>query len=163
MLAGSFVISSYVFKGPTFKVGLFFVMTGYTMTILQSPPYPHIRLTYPGASFTLAYQNQTPTVTFQLPLQRGVLPAEHAFAAGEAEGLALTAVKISEDNDDAVFRWFNMTGQKASMDFHAGSGSGTVYRSGVPEERGEVKALDVEGKLFLKPAEIVTLCLTIEQ
>jgi Alpha-mannosidase len=110
-------------------------------------------------SFTLAYQNQAPAAVVQMQAQAGTLPAEHSFAEWKAEGLALTAVKMSESNHDLVFRWYNMTGKKSRLELTPGSGSQAVYRSGVLETRGET-IMTEQGyvSLNIKPAEILTLC-----
>ncbi|MEK8131864.1 alpha-mannosidase [Paenibacillus filicis] len=114
-------------------------------------------------SFALAYQNQLPITVVQAPLQAGALAAEHAFAEWSGEGLALTAVKISEPGEDIVFRWFNMTDRPKELSLTVGNRFGDVYRSGILEERGEQIAAAGNAALSVGPAEIVTLCAAADE
>ncbi|NUU60720.1 alpha-mannosidase [Paenibacillus agri] len=110
------------------------------------------------ASFALAYQNQSPITVVQAPMQSGPLPVEHTFAEWEGEGLALTAVKVSEHSDDFVLRWYNMTEKEVELSLTVTSPAATLYRSTVLEERSEpLPASGGNAKLGVGSAEIITL------
>jgi alpha-mannosidase len=119
---------------------------------------PHGKGSAREQSFALAYQNQSPLTVMQAATQNGILPAEHAFAKWNGEGLVLTAVKVNEDGEDIVLRGYNMTNEETELKLEGSEHFSSVYLSNVLEERGKALATGGNARLHVGPAEIVTLC-----
>jgi alpha-mannosidase len=113
-----------------------------------------------GPAHGEAYQFQVPWLARQLPLQAGRLPPEHAFLRWTGEHLALSAVKLAEESDELLVRWFNMSAQPTRLELGPVAGVGSWCRSTILEQRAD--ATDGGGSFAVRPAEILTIGGTLQ-
>lgn len=87
-----------------------------------------------------------------------VQPLRKSFLEWEGKGLALTAVKMEEEGEGLVLRFFNRTGENRKLEVKALEGYGRCFRSNVIEE--PLEEIGEEAGIFripVRPCEIVTL------
>jgi alpha-mannosidase len=106
-------------------------------------------------SYQQAYQFQVPWTVRQVPLRTGELPAEHHFVRWSGEGMALTAVKIAEESDDLILRWFNTGAQLTALAVGGALGIRDWYRSTILED--DAGGVGTDATLSVRGAEIVTV------
>jgi alpha-mannosidase len=58
-------------------------------------------------AFVDAYQYKIPLQVTQTSVHKGTLPTDYKFMKWESEGLAWTSMKMAEERDDVMIRWFN--------------------------------------------------------
>lgn len=109
-----------------------------------------------AASYAMAYQEQTPWTAIQVPLRQGRLKPAGQLVRWSGEGMALTAVKISEETGDLILRWFNTMERPTQLTVE---GSGVRisdwYKSNVLEEAGA--AIPAGEAVPVRTAEILTI------
>ena len=68
-------------------------------------------------------------------------------------------MKINEETDDLLLRWYNMSAQKANLQLSSNLSYYNFYKSSIMEEHGERLDTDAAGRLTLPvgPCEIVTI------
>jgi len=81
-----------------------------------------------------AYQYKVPLQVIQTSAHKGELPAEHRFVKWESEGLAWTSMKLAEDCDDIMIRWFNPSPESGNLKASIGTDF-AAYKSTILEER----------------------------
>jgi alpha-mannosidase len=116
---------------------------------------PHAAGQAPAESYRHAYQFQVPWALRQVPLHTGGLPAEQGFIRWSGEGMALAAVKVAEEADDLILRWFNTGAQPTTLTVGAAAGIGGWYRSTILED--DAGSLGTDATLSVRGAEIVTV------
>ncbi|MGD6941002.1 alpha-mannosidase [Cytobacillus gottheilii] len=103
-------------------------------------------------SFEDAYQYKVPLQVTQTSIHEGAFPAAHQFVNWESEGLAWTSMKMAEERDDVMIRWFNpapaSTWLKASIQPDSIS-----YKSQILEEQTQASSNQYE----VAGCEIITL------
>lgn len=105
-----------------------------------------------------AYQYQIPWVAKQTGVHTGKLGPTHAFLEWESSKLALTSLKVTEDNQDVIARWFNMSGTEESLYVKAPAQTTAAYKSNILEEKVEVlEQADNRMDIPVHKHEIVTL------
>lgn len=109
-------------------------------------------------AYAEAYRFQTPWFAKPTGIHGGVVPADHSWFYWQADGLAQSAVKVSEDTDDVVIRWFNWTSEQSSLSVDPAFPYESISISDVLERRRE--ALDDGRRLPVNPFQIVTLSIT---
>jgi alpha-mannosidase len=113
---------------------------------------PHKKDVITAKAFVEAYQYKVPLYTVQTYCHEGTLPASHQFVTSEPGGLVWTSMKVAEENDDVMIRWFNPAGEseslKASIDMNF-----TSYKSTILEE----KTKESKDLYDVKSHEIITL------
>ncbi|MGF6949988.1 alpha-mannosidase [Neobacillus sp. B4I6] len=113
---------------------------------------PHKKDVITAKAFVEAYQYKVPLNTVQTYCHEGTLPASHQFVTSEPGGLVWTSMKVAEENDDVMIRWFNPAGAseslKASIDMNF-----TSYKSTILEE----KTKESKDLYDVKSHEIITL------
>jgi alpha-mannosidase len=113
---------------------------------------PHKKDVITAKAFAPAYQYKVPLYTVQTDCHEGTLPAAHQFVTSEPGGLVWTSMKVAEENDDVMIRWFNPAGTseslKASIDMNF-----TSYKSTILEE----KTNESKDVYEVKSHEIITL------
>ncbi|MGE8204626.1 alpha-mannosidase [Heyndrickxia sp. NPDC080065] len=99
-----------------------------------------------------AYQYKVPLMVIQTTSHEGTLPGTHQFVDWESNGLVWSSMKVAEEHDDVMIRWFNPAGTSESLkaSVHPDFAS---YKSTILEEKTrESKDLyNIEGY------EIITL------
>jgi alpha-mannosidase len=116
---------------------------------------PHAADHAPIEAYQHAYQFQVPWMARQVPLHTGELPADHSFLRWSGEGMALTTVKIAEESDDLILRWFNTGAQRTTLRVGFAAGIGDWYRSTILED--DAGSVGTDATLSVRGAEIVTL------
>ncbi|MCZ8511824.1 alpha-mannosidase [Paenibacillus filicis] len=112
-------------------------------------------------AYAEAYQFQVPLFAKQTGVHSGPLPGEAGLFRWSGSALGLSALKCSEETNDLIVRWFNMSGGEEQLAFDCPNGTQSVYMSSVLEERAE-RLPYVSGdelRLSLSPFRIVTLSL----
>lgn len=109
-----------------------------------------------------AYAFQVPWPAVQTGVHAGALPPVYSRLRWTGERLALTAVKRGIASDDTYCRWFNMSGEAATLAVDAGP-DGEWYASNVLEERLDGLVRDEDGilRIQVRPYEIVTIGCTV--
>ena len=112
---------------------------------------------------TLAYQFQVPWTARQTDVHAGTIPPRYALLGWEGSGLALTAAKVSEQTEDVILRWYNMSSAETRLviAMPAGDPAAHWYKSNVLEEmlddRLEPVGADGRVEIGVRPFEILTL------
>ncbi|GIO42395.1 alpha-mannosidase [Paenibacillus apis] len=122
--------------------------------------FPHRGDLFESGAYEQAYGFQIPWFHIQTGIQFGSLPTTYAPLSWQGEGLALSALKLSEQKD-LIIRWYNLRHQSAKLDVELHVPASAAYRSDVLERRHDGLALH-GGKLSLEAgkAEIVTLAVS---
>lgn len=124
---------------------------------------PHAGSGMESSAYAEAYQFQVPWFVCQTGIHGGVLPEEHSFMQWSGPSLALSAVKINENTNDLIVRWFNMAGKQASLTVKPPEQVKQVYTSGVLEERLDaVPFAHQEIHADIDPYQIVTMAMPFE-
>jgi alpha-mannosidase len=116
----------------------------------------------------VAYQSRIPWTVRQTGVHGGGVPPRMSLLAWEGRGMALTAVKRSEETDDLIVRWVNLSTSPTRLTAElslpdASSAGGAWYRSNVLEEvlawaeAGAPASFRPGISADVRPAEIVTL------
>lgn len=113
---------------------------------------PHTEDVITSKTYEEAYQYKVPLVTIQTDSHQGTLPAANQFVDTESDGLVWSTMKVAENHDDVMVRWFNPSGESktlsASIKDHA-----TSYKSNITEERTTDSKVSYE----VNHHEIITL------
>lgn len=105
-----------------------------------------------STAFVDAYQYKVPLQVIQTSAHDGKLPADFMFVKWESEGLAWTSMKVAEENDDVMIRWFNPAQVNCNLkavietDF-------VSYKSTIVEE----KSKESSNQYLVAGNEIITL------
>ncbi|WP_172257563.1 alpha-mannosidase [Saccharibacillus deserti] len=102
---------------------------------LEYAVYPHSGNVIESGAFAQAYQYQVPWFHRALARQGGPLPAEYRILSWSGEHLALSALKLSEEHEDVIVRWYNLSGQETTLGFQPNFAAGAVYGSDILERR----------------------------
>lgn len=99
-----------------------------------------------------AYAFRVPVTTAEAGgLHGGALPAEAGFLDWSGDRLAFSSLKIAEESGDAVARWYNLSGDPATLALRTAE---PAYVTGILEERTAAPAGD---SLTVEGYQIVTL------
>jgi alpha-mannosidase len=104
---------------------------------LEYAVYPHAGGVIESDAFAQAYQYQTPWFHRALARQAGPLPAEYRLLSWSGEHLALSALKLSEEHEDVIVRWYNLSGRETALAFQPNFAVGGAYGSDILERRHE--------------------------
>ncbi|WP_342042962.1 alpha-mannosidase [Bacillus sp. OTU2372] len=85
-------------------------------------------------AFVDAYQYKVPLQVIQTSAHKGTLPGDHRFVKWESEGLAWSSMKVAEECDDVMIRWFNPAPTSQSLKASAQPDFAT-YKSTILEEQ----------------------------
>ncbi|CAM3663218.1 MULTISPECIES: alpha-mannosidase [Saccharibacillus] len=107
---------------------------------LEYAVYPHAGDVIESGAFAQAYQYQTPWFHRALARQSGPLPAEYRLLSWSGEHLALSALKLSEEHEDVIVRWYNLSGRETALAFQPNFAVGGAYGSDILERRHEPAA-----------------------
>ncbi|WP_340372621.1 alpha-mannosidase [Peribacillus sp. FSL E2-0218] len=116
---------------------------------------PHQGTVVESEVFKAAYDFQVPVIAVQTDIHEGALPTEKEFFTWEGKSLAISSIKLAEERDDVIARWFN-TSEEATMVNAQPSQGINGYKStiveNVKEPFGNTK---IQEKV--KPFEIISL------
>ncbi|MBT2755574.1 alpha-mannosidase [Mesobacillus foraminis] len=112
---------------------------------------PHEKDVIQSQAYVDAYEYKVPLVAVQPSIHKGLWPTTHQFVESEANGLAWSSMKVAEEQDDVMIRWFNPTPEKMSLkvsikDYQS-------YKSTILEERTN----QTEEQYKAGKSEIITL------
>ncbi|WP_139891900.1 alpha-mannosidase [Bacillus sp. D386] len=102
-------------------------------------------------AFVDAYQFKVPLVIVQPTIHKGTRPPIHQFVQSEDKGLAWSSMKVAEDRDDIMIRWFN-PGEKNAI-LKASIKDYQSYKSNILEDSTTL----TENQYEAGNAEIITL------
>lgn len=68
---------------------------------------PHKETVVEAGIFKEAYDFQIPVISVQTNQHEGVLPEEETFFTWEGDSVAISSIKMAEERDDVIARWFN--------------------------------------------------------
>ncbi|WP_328805565.1 alpha-mannosidase [Paenibacillus apii] len=116
-------------------------------------PYPGVR----SGAFAEAYQFQIPWTERQTGIHTGKLPTEFGFVEWNGEGLAFSTMKINNQTDAVILRWYNMRLEESTLAVELNTSIKELYVSNVLE--GTIGPLAHTGtdSLDVGPAQIMTL------
>jgi len=105
-----------------------------------------------------AYAYQVPWLAVQTDVHAGPLPTVHSRLEWRGERLALSSAKRGTASGDLFYRWFNLSGEPATLELSADPGA-EWYASNVLEERLNPLQPDSDGilRIPVRPFEIVTV------
>jgi alpha-mannosidase len=113
---------------------------------------PHEKDVIQSQAFVDAYQYKVPLVAVQTSVHEGELPETHQFVKTESNGLVWTSLRVAEDHDDVMIRWFNPAEEEVNLkaaiqqDFKS-------YKSNILEENTD----DTQDSYEVGKYEIITL------
>jgi alpha-mannosidase len=116
---------------------------------------PHSGNIIESQAYKDAYQFQVPLIVVQTDERKGELPKDYNFIMWEGNNLAFTSLKLAEERDEVIARWFNVSSKEATLTAYVPNASSS-YRSNIIEE----KLAENHHSLIqtnVKPYEIVTL------
>jgi len=113
---------------------------------------PHEKDIIFSKAYVDAYQYKVPLMVIQTSAHEGTLPKTYQFVSSEPSGLAWTSMKVAEERDDVMIRWFNPAGTKESLNaaIHEDYLS---YKSTILEE----KTTESKDHYEIEGYEIITL------
>ncbi|CQR45844.1 Mannosylglycerate hydrolase [Paraliobacillus sp. PM-2] len=94
---------------------------------------PHEKDVIQSQAFVDAYQFKVPLVPVQEGIHEGVWPENHQFVKTEADGLAWSSMKVEEEREDVMIRWFNPVEKKLPL--HATIKNYQSFKSSILEEK----------------------------
>ena len=113
---------------------------------------PHERDVIMSKVYVDAYQYKVPLLVIQTSSHEGTLPGTQQFVKWESNGLVWTSMKVAEEHDDVMIRWFNPAGTSESLKASINSNF-TSYKSTILEE----KTRESKDLYEVKGYEITTL------
>ena len=88
----------------------------------------------------------------------GVLPSVHSFAELGSDNVVLTAMKLAEDNDATVLRFYEWAGKEADVTVKLPSGAQSASETNLMEQRtGKLPVVNGSVTIHTKPYEIKTV------
>ncbi|OZB94131.1 alpha-mannosidase [Paenibacillus sp. XY044] len=131
--------------------------------IVKYAIYPHQGTVIESGVFAEAYQFQTPWFHTQTAHQQGALPANYQMLNWNGSTLALSALKMSLANDDAVVRFFNLAKHDEELSLTAQFPIASAYHSDILERRHDEIPLEAQTiKQTVGKCQIVTYALQIK-
>lgn len=112
---------------------------------------PHEKDVLESQAFVDAYQYKVSLVVVQPSIHKGEWPTTNQFVKSKANGLAWSSMKMAEDRDHLMVRWFNPTEQKKSL--NASIKDYQSYKSTILEVRTDQREDQYEAEKY----EIITL------
>ncbi|MGG4488057.1 alpha-mannosidase [Metabacillus idriensis] len=119
---------------------------------------PHSKDVIKSKAYIEAFQYKVPLITVQTDRHQGTLPAVRQFVKTKNEGLVWTSMKVAEQHEDVMIRWFNPSDENASAEA-AINDDQPSYRSNILEEKTNVSKVTHE----VKSNEIITLGLELKR
>jgi alpha-mannosidase len=97
---------------------------------------PHKSDVIQSQAFVDAYQYKVPLVIVQASVHEGSFPDTHQFVKSHTRGLVWTSMKMAEECDDVMIRWFNPSEEKVSLQAFIDQNHES-YKSTILEEKTE--------------------------
>ncbi|WP_240468553.1 alpha-mannosidase [Gracilibacillus sp. YIM 98692] len=120
--------------------------------------FPHVDHDQPTEVYQQAYQYRIPWSVIQLPVQEGIMHANHQYVALDvSQEVALTSLKVSAASNDIFMRFFNMSDGKGKVQVIDSEYFEDYYQSNVLEEKLSPLASNQRIELPPAPYEIMTL------
>jgi alpha-mannosidase len=113
---------------------------------------PHTKDVITSKAYVEAYQYKVPIVTIQTDSHQGTLPTTDQFVNTQSEGLAWSTLKVAENHDDVMVRWFNPSKESTALSASI-EGHHTSYKCSIMEE----KTSDSKVSYNVNHYEIITL------
>ena len=108
-----------------------------------------------------AYQYQIPWIAKQTGIQKGKVASTHSFLDWGGPKLAFTSLKVNEDTQDIMARWYNMSDVDDYLKVSMPKEKANAYKSNILEEQKEsLEQGDIE--INAKQHEIITLGLRLK-
>lgn len=121
--------------------------------------FPHNGDGIHSGAYAQAYQFQIPWTLCQTDIHIGKI--SHTFAPLQWEGreMAFSSMKINEETDDLLLRWYNMSAQKANLQLSSNLSYNNFYKSSIMEEHGSriEAAANEQRHVSVGSCEIVTI------
>ncbi|SMG44957.1 alpha-mannosidase [Paenibacillus aquistagni] len=119
---------------------------------------PHAGDVVTSGAYEEAHSFQVPFLVRQTDVHAGSLPANHAFLEWAGEQVAFSSLKMAEETDNMVARWYNVALEPRTLKVKLPEAVKGFYRSDLLERKGEAVANDNNGAAIeLGAAEIFTL------
>ncbi|MGE8078040.1 alpha-mannosidase [Peribacillus loiseleuriae] len=116
---------------------------------------PHKGTVVESEAFKEAYDFQVPAIVVQTDVHEGLLPTEKTFFTWEGKSLAISSIKLAEERDDVIARWFN-TSEKETMVIAQPMQGTNSYKSTIIESvKEQYGNTQIQEKV--KPFEIISL------
>ncbi|GIN41848.1 MULTISPECIES: alpha-mannosidase [Heyndrickxia] len=113
---------------------------------------PHEKDVIDSKAYVEAYQYKVPLTVIQTSPHKGTFPETHQFVNTEASGLVWTSLKVAEERDDVIIRWFNPSEKKENLRASINRNYQS-YKSTILEERTNL----TEDLYQIGKYEIITL------
>lgn len=94
-----------------------------------------------SGAYKEAYQFQIPWTAVQTDVHTGTVAPCHAFIEWHSPSLAFSSMKVNEESNDLMLRWYNMSTDETALQMKCNDYS-SRYKSNILEERGEQVALE---------------------
>ncbi|MFT4414804.1 alpha-mannosidase [Fredinandcohnia humi] len=121
---------------------------------------PHQGTVVESEAYKEAYDFQVPVITVQTGVHEGSLPADHSFFSWDGKAVAFSSMKLAEERDDVMVRWFNTSNQEQALTATLKNGT-SAYKSTIIETTAEPMQTHVNTEI--KPYEIVTIGWKVEE
>ncbi|NDI35927.1 glycoside hydrolase family 38 C-terminal domain-containing protein [Chengkuizengella sediminis] len=116
---------------------------------------PHVGNVVTSQMAQQMYEYQTPLIVVQTDSHDGDLPKAKSFLQWQGQSLALTSVKLAEESNDIMTRWFNTSDKNVNLTATFEDTS-SHFHSNIVEEKYNVHEGN-EIRKTVKPYEIITL------
>src|SRR5699024_9862194 len=94
----------------------------------------------------------------QTGIQEGKVAPTYSFLEWKGSKLALTSLKVNEDNQHVMARWFNMADMQETLEVNIPNQATAIYKSNILEEKKENLGKDTcSVQTPVKHHEIITL------
>ncbi|MNW59771.1 alpha-mannosidase [compost metagenome] len=110
-------------------------------------------------AYAEAYQFQIPWTVCQTGVHSGQIAPVYTPLRWESAELAFSSMKMNEDTNNLLLRWFNMSGSNTQLIFSTKISVESMYKTTIMEELAPPIARTAVGELNVAvgPCEIVTI------
>lgn len=126
---------------------------------VQMTIFPHQGDGIQSGAYARAYQFQIPWTVCQTDVHTGKISPTFAPLQWEGPEMAFSSMKINEDTDDLLLRWYNMSNEQASLQISSNLSYNHFYKSSIMEEMGAriVSDQNDQRQVAVGSCEIVTI------
>ncbi|MCP3740017.1 alpha-mannosidase [Rossellomorea sp. BNER] len=122
---------------------------------------PHQGSVIDSEAYKVAYDFQIPDVTRQTDIHQGTAPLSREFVSWEGNQLAFSTMKLAEEKDDIVVRYFNPSTTDSLLSVQSKNAQ-LYYQSNIIEECTREIGEQASGQT-VRPFEIYTIGISTEE
>jgi alpha-mannosidase len=126
---------------------------------VQMTLFPHPGDGIQSGAYARAYQFQIPWTVCQTDVHTGKISPSFVPLQWEGPEMAFSSMKINEETDDLLLRWYNMSNEQVSLQISSNLSYNHFYKSSIMEEMGARIVSDQhdQRQVTVGSCEIVTI------